>query len=247
MAEKSTLLFIDSAVDFIRTYADRTHHGKEEDILFRELGAESSQREGRRRDDRAGGRAPAGQGKGESSRGRERALPEGPDGSVQEITAIMEWLAGFYPGHIRKEDSDFFPRTEGYFSAEELKVMLESFRDFDRKMIHEKYEDLVNGLRPRRSRARGGLCGPVPAALPSRSSRRPSRAAQSNQRQEPGRKGDLRHAIDNRERRPVVLQRAADPRGSQRKPPGRSRAALFPSPTLTRRTRMPLPSAAGFT
>ena len=29
--------FIDTAVDFIRTYADRTHHGKEEDILFREL------------------------------------------------------------------------------------------------------------------------------------------------------------------------------------------------------------------
>ena len=28
---------VDTAVDFIRTYADRTHHGKEEDILFREL------------------------------------------------------------------------------------------------------------------------------------------------------------------------------------------------------------------
>jgi len=29
--------FIDAAVDFIRTYADRCHHGKEEDILFRQL------------------------------------------------------------------------------------------------------------------------------------------------------------------------------------------------------------------
>ena len=29
--------FIDAAVDFIRTYADRCHHGKEEDILFRGL------------------------------------------------------------------------------------------------------------------------------------------------------------------------------------------------------------------
>ena len=28
---------IDTAVDFIRTYADRCHHGKEEDILFRRL------------------------------------------------------------------------------------------------------------------------------------------------------------------------------------------------------------------
>ena len=30
-------LVIDSAVDFFRTYADRTHHSKEEDILLREL------------------------------------------------------------------------------------------------------------------------------------------------------------------------------------------------------------------
>jgi len=29
--------FIEVAVDFIRTYADRCHHGKEEDILFRDL------------------------------------------------------------------------------------------------------------------------------------------------------------------------------------------------------------------
>jgi hemerythrin-like domain-containing protein len=30
--------FVEMGVDFIRTYADRCHHGKEEDILFRELG-----------------------------------------------------------------------------------------------------------------------------------------------------------------------------------------------------------------
>ncbi len=29
--------FIDSAVDFISVYADRCHHGKEEEILFRDL------------------------------------------------------------------------------------------------------------------------------------------------------------------------------------------------------------------
>jgi len=28
---------IDVVVDFVRTYADQTHHGKEEEILFREL------------------------------------------------------------------------------------------------------------------------------------------------------------------------------------------------------------------
>lgn len=34
---KVDVVFIDTAVDFIKTYADRTHHGKEEDILFRDL------------------------------------------------------------------------------------------------------------------------------------------------------------------------------------------------------------------
>ena len=33
--QKVDLLSIDTAVDFIRMYPDRTHHGKEEDILFR--------------------------------------------------------------------------------------------------------------------------------------------------------------------------------------------------------------------
>jgi len=32
-------VFIDTAVDFLRIYADRCHHGKEEDILFAELAA----------------------------------------------------------------------------------------------------------------------------------------------------------------------------------------------------------------
>ena len=30
-------LFLDAVVDFITVYADRTHHGKEEDILFKTL------------------------------------------------------------------------------------------------------------------------------------------------------------------------------------------------------------------
>ncbi len=39
MAETGTVdpALIDTATDFIRTYADRCHHGKEEDILFRRL------------------------------------------------------------------------------------------------------------------------------------------------------------------------------------------------------------------
>mgnify|MGYP000055270791 CR=1 FL=1 len=46
--------FIEGTVDFFRTYADRTHHGKEEDILFtalreKELSSEGAGIDGRRR------------------------------------------------------------------------------------------------------------------------------------------------------------------------------------------------------
>ena len=37
LGKKIDILFIDAAIDFIKIYADRTHHGKEEDILFRDL------------------------------------------------------------------------------------------------------------------------------------------------------------------------------------------------------------------
>lgn len=35
--DDADLGFVDKVVDFIRTYADRCHHGKEEDILFRDM------------------------------------------------------------------------------------------------------------------------------------------------------------------------------------------------------------------
>ena len=41
-------LFIDAAVDFIRMYADRTHHGKEEEIMFRDLGRKAMSEADRR-------------------------------------------------------------------------------------------------------------------------------------------------------------------------------------------------------
>ena len=41
-------VFVDTAVDFIRFYADRTHHGKEEEILFRELDKRSLSADDRR-------------------------------------------------------------------------------------------------------------------------------------------------------------------------------------------------------
>jgi len=139
-------LFIDVAVDFIRTYADRTHHGKEEDILFQELvrkplGKDDSVTMAELIDEHRQARE-----KVKALVNAKERFEKGANEAAKEIISIMEWLTDFYPRHIRKEDKDFFPRTEAYLAREELQEMLRAFHDFDGKMIHEKYNNLVRRL-----------------------------------------------------------------------------------------------------
>jgi hemerythrin-like domain-containing protein len=141
------LMFLDSAIDFIRVYADRTHHGKEEDILFFELSKKKLVPE-----DEA-----LMQGLIEDHKSARHAVMEliaakdeyfsGNTGQWESITTLLTWLSDFYPRHIKKEDDVFFPRTEQYFSSEELGKMLSDFGEFDRKMIHEKYTKVVDDLK----------------------------------------------------------------------------------------------------
>ncbi len=58
----------------------------------------------------------------------------------------MKELAHFYPVHIEKEDKHFFFPCQEYFTKEELDKMLAEFYEFDRKMIHEKYEKIVSRM-----------------------------------------------------------------------------------------------------
>jgi len=139
-------LFIDTAVDFIRIYADRTHHGKEEDILFRALDG---------RDLSAADRRVMNELVEEHVFGRQttRALVEantryrnGDESALSEISGSLRTLVDFYPVHIEKEDKVFFPAARAYFTDEEDRAMLAEFHEFDRRMIHEKYRSLVDGL-----------------------------------------------------------------------------------------------------
>jgi len=58
----------------------------------------------------------------------------------------MKFLTQFYPIHIEKEDKVFFPACLQYLTKEDQQQMLAQFNDFDRQMIHEKYEAVVQGL-----------------------------------------------------------------------------------------------------
>jgi hemerythrin-like domain-containing protein len=144
--KKVDVLFIDTVVDFVRTYADRTHHGKEEEILFRELAAKTLSPEDERLmrqliDEHRFARktvAELVQAKQEYARGRQEAL--------DTVLAKLQVLVDFYPEHIRKEDRVFFPNSEKYLSEEEQQAMLREFWEFDRKMIHEKYTAVVEQM-----------------------------------------------------------------------------------------------------
>lgn len=137
---------IDTYADFIRTYADRLHHGKEEDILFRELRARPLTAADRRLmeeliEEHVQGRRVTGELVAANAR-----LRQGDDTALPEIAAALATLADFYPRHIAKEDKVFFPAARQYFSEAEDQAMLAEFYEFDRKMIHEKYLELVQGL-----------------------------------------------------------------------------------------------------
>ena len=71
---------------------------------------------------------------------------KGEEKALGEVIACLRTLADFYPRHIEKEDKVFFPASRAYFSDEEDQAMLADFWEFDRKMIHEKYLSVVQGL-----------------------------------------------------------------------------------------------------
>lgn len=142
----SNIHFIGVAVDFFRTYADRTHHGKEEDILFREL-SKKKLSPGHRKimDELVTEHGVARKAVKTLMTARERYM-KGEVDALDTIKKSLGELVALYPEHIRKEDKDFFFPVLAYFSEEEQAAMLEEFKDFDRAMIHEKYENLISDL-----------------------------------------------------------------------------------------------------
>jgi hemerythrin-like domain-containing protein len=143
-------VFIDTAVDFIRTYADRCHHGKEEDILFKALAAKELSPEHRQvLDELIQEHAWAREATTHLVRGKEDYLREKP-GALNDLMLHLGELVGFYPRHIEKEDKHFFIPCMAYFSDAEQADLLARMHEFDRQLIHEKYRGVVESIEQRR-------------------------------------------------------------------------------------------------
>lgn len=135
--------FIDGAVEFLRTYADRCHHGKEEGILFRELARKPLSTEHRRVLDEL---------KAEHvfARTTTQRLVEarglyvaGESSAFDDITACLHMFVEFYPKHIAKEEQGFFRPVMNYFTAAELGQMLAEENEFDRRLVQVMYAKAV--------------------------------------------------------------------------------------------------------
>ncbi len=143
--EDPDLRFIDHAVDFLRHYADACHHGKEEDILFREVLAKEGMDEGfRELTHRVAKEHVYGR---ELTAALDRAARASRSGggaeSARDIMDALRRLGEFYPRHIRTEDKEYFHQIMRFFDADEQKAMLREFDEFERRVFHERYRQLV--------------------------------------------------------------------------------------------------------
>lgn len=135
--------FIETVIHFIRTYADRCHHGKEEDILFRELKKKEISKEHRKTmqeliEEHDWGRKTTAKLVDANNR-----YMQGDEDALPVILVSIQDLIEFYPTHIEKEDKHFFLPVMEYFTEEEKDAMLAEGFEFDSNLLHEEYETSV--------------------------------------------------------------------------------------------------------
>jgi len=137
--------FLD-AVDFIRNYADRFHHAKEEDVLFTALVSNGMPEKQSPIEamlmEHDQGRAHV--------RGMEEAALRALEGQAGQIPVIAAHARGYSEllrGHIRKEDDILYPLAERVLPEGVRAAMLEGYRNAEQKTpgLEKHYQEMVEG------------------------------------------------------------------------------------------------------
>jgi len=145
-ANQIDLSLIDRGVEFLRRYADRCHHGKEEDILFQALQEkELNSTHKNILDELVHEHSLAREAVGNLALASEKAAA-GDANAYTDIVKMVEKIAALYPPHIEKEDKHFFIPVMDYFSKSEQDEMMLKFLEADQKLLYENYYLMVNGL-----------------------------------------------------------------------------------------------------
>ncbi len=128
--------FFEKVLDFIKGYADRFHHAKEEDILFPELGEPGVEMHC---DPRQQMLHEHDLGRG-FVRGMEAALKAG---QRAELVENARGYCGLLEDHIYKEDNILYPMAEEALGAKRSAEILARFAEVDRKFASVVKEHLA--------------------------------------------------------------------------------------------------------
>jgi hemerythrin-like domain-containing protein len=128
-------------VEFMRTFADQCHHGKEELLLFPLLGKKGVPLQG----------CPVGALMAEHARGRALVKElasavdvhkEAEPSTKEAALAALRGIAALYPNHIWKEDYLLFPMTNKVLNVEEQQLLSSEFRKVDERIGLSQYQRL---------------------------------------------------------------------------------------------------------
>ena len=137
------------ALDFVRNFADRCHHGKEEENLFPRLEELGVPREG----------GPLGVMLSEHDEGRAfigaiaaavDAYEGGDESAAHTIAGSARGYVELLHGHILKEERVLFPMADQVLSADDQRSLEESFERIETEVmgpgVHERYHRMLDEL-----------------------------------------------------------------------------------------------------
>jgi hemerythrin-like domain-containing protein len=139
---------LENIVEFLRTFADRCHHGKEETLLFPALIRCGVPSHG----------CPIGGLTMEHQQGRVmvgelddaiRSYAAGGPPARENLVKSLRALVAFYPSHIWKEDYLLFPLAGRRLALEDQQALAGKFEEVEHELgheVHERFEKLAAKL-----------------------------------------------------------------------------------------------------
>ena len=147
--EEVNLEHLEKIVEFIKVFADKCHHGKEEDLLFPAMEEAGIPKEG----------GPIGVMLTEHNLGRNYvkdlsdAVTKYKAGDRQVASKIVENArnyVGLLTPHINKEDNILYMMADMHLSKERQEKLLEEFEKVEHEIIgagrHEEFHQLLHNL-----------------------------------------------------------------------------------------------------
>lgn len=145
--EKVGSKFFEFAIDFIRNYADKYHHAKEEDILFVRMGKAGFSKES----------GPIAVMLYEHDEGRQYIVElekantlyaQGNETAKYEIITNASAYAALLRNHIQKEDNILYPMAINLLGESVINLMQAEFDEAEMRQagVESKYQKLIDSM-----------------------------------------------------------------------------------------------------